>query len=520
MKRFNGATLGQAAALLLFFSGVAHAVRIEIETVQANPGGTVSVSVFLFGEGERVAGTQNDIVFDPAVIDLRDEPACRINPAIGDRLDECQRERPDNPCKSLFLNLSECPEAEGCPAGSDGLRRLRAFVLSLANTNLIPDGPLYSCEFSVAGDAPAGGVVVLENLNVASSTPDGFPLRTIGSCGTVLLSPAQECMPPSCGPGEALHCPHSCCPADCGLVCVTPTPTPTPTLTRPPTHTPTPFRIVQIDIGTIEAQLGETIEVPVTLTTAGATVSAVQNDIVFDPRFVSLSGPSACRINPAISDRMEGCDGDPPSGPCKSLQRNLSDCPAAVGCPPDSEGLQRLRALVLSLTNLNPIPDGVLYTCEFLVSPDAPDEPIVLRNLNIGASSPAGEGLNATGSCGVILTSPLAECTVPSCGPGFFPRCPHECCPRNCGLVCVPATATPTSGPPPPATAPPFDGASTPAPTATLRSSGSPEGPRMELESKEDGCQISSPEKTRTAWLLLLAVIALVLLRGITGGMK
>jgi hypothetical protein len=42
----------------------------------------------------------------------------------------------------------------------------------------------------------------------------------------------------------------------------------------------------------------------------------------------------------------------------------------------------------------------------------------------------------------------------------------------------------------------------------------------MELESKEDGCQISSPEKTRTAWLLLLAVIALVLLRGITGGMK
>jgi hypothetical protein len=158
-----------------------------------------------------------------------------------------------------------------------------------------------------------------------------------------------------------------------------------------------------IEIGSAVGAPGEEVEVEIRMRTTGVAVGGTQNDIIFDPSLANLGATSSCRINPEISDRAEGCEDDPPQGPCKSLQRSLGDCPQATGCPEGSEGLRRLRAILIALGNSNPIPDGLLYTCTFTISPDAPAGAVPLLNVNTGAGSTAGQALPTTSVDGEIV---------------------------------------------------------------------------------------------------------------------
>jgi len=234
-----------------------------------------------------------------------------------------------------------------------------------------------------------------------------------------------------------------------------------------------------------------TVEVAVSMVTNDAGVAGVQNDIIFDPTLVDLEKASSCTINPDIGDRLPACDEDPQEAPCKSLQRNLADCPDAAGCPEGSEGLRRFRGIILSTANVNTIPDGVLYTCEFMVT--GTTGTAVLQNLNVGSSDSTGTALDTIGCDGSVRIGggQVETPTVPAESPT----------PTETPTIGEP-TDTPTEVPPtatqPPAptnTSPPIQ--PTPVPTWV----------------DDDGCQIVAPGQTGTGWLLLIPLVGLLWLR-------
>ena len=66
-----------------------------------------------------------------------------------------------------------------------------------------------------------------------------------------------------------------------------------------------------------------------------------------------------------------------------------------------------VRALVLELSNtgLN-IPNGLVYTCDVAISPDAPFGEYALVIFNVGTSAPDGLSLPTTGTNGAVLVVP------------------------------------------------------------------------------------------------------------------
>jgi MYXO-CTERM domain-containing protein len=233
MKRIAGVVCTVAAVLLLspFAAGAA---IIGCGEITAEQGGTATVTIELAVEGEEeVAGTQNDLGFDPAVFTISSGD-CTINPAIG----------PDSaPGKTLSTNIipSEPP-------------RIRNLVVSLDNVEPIPSGALYTCNFAVADDAPLGEHTLVNN-NAVASNPEGSQLpTTTGNCTIVVRegptpTPTPECENDEdcpegqvCVDGECVEATPTNTPIgfcndneDCpeGQVCVnnrcvTPTPSPTP----------------------------------------------------------------------------------------------------------------------------------------------------------------------------------------------------------------------------------------------------------------------------------------------------
>jgi hypothetical protein len=198
MRRTMG-SLVLGAAMLLASQAFGQA-SITIGDATAAPGTDVAVDVILAtsqGEGVEVAGTQNDITFDPADgANLAALNRCVINPAIGDDAAGCEDDPNSGPCKQLNRALDDV----------EGGRRFRGLILSLSNTTIIPDGVLYTCTFTVASDAAVGTVIPLGCSNQGASDPAGGAITT--ACGN-------------------------------GSITVQNPPTNTPTATTAPTNTPT-----------------------------------------------------------------------------------------------------------------------------------------------------------------------------------------------------------------------------------------------------------------------------------------
>lgn len=243
----------------------------------------------------------------------------------------------------------------------------------------------------------------------------------------------------------------------------------------------TPSGSVQIDIGSASADAEGIASIPVSLVSAGAAVGGMQNDILFDNTIVSLAGVTSCQINPAIGTPPE-CFDDPgnTSLPCKTMNRRLRQCgadPQPPGCPegagPDLSVFRALIAPTAVLT-MNPIPDGVLYTCVFQVV-DAGRLPAALSNRDVSVSDPIGVRLTpVVAGDGAVLPTPEP---TPTATETSTPTRSATAADTQTPTITSTATLTPTQSPTPADTATSTATATpsfTPSHTPTLSATPSP----------------------------------------------
>ena len=217
------------ALVLVAAASTARAVVIRCDGATASPGGQATVHIALdHTDQEPVAGTQNDLAFDPTIFSLQ-QSDCVINPAIGPGTDTD---------KTLSTAISGAT--------------LRAIVVALDNVNVIPSGDLYTCAFHIAASAAIGDYQIT-NSNLVAAAADGTRLPVTGTDCTVSVAPlptptpncrtngdcpsGEVCVDGNCVTATPTNTPVGFCNTneDCppGEVCVdhqcvTPTPTPTP----------------------------------------------------------------------------------------------------------------------------------------------------------------------------------------------------------------------------------------------------------------------------------------------------
>lgn len=216
-----------------------------------------------------------------------------------------------------------------------------------------------------------------------------------------------------------------------------------------PTPEPTPPAGPRINVS---APVNGTITV--SLSTAGEEIAGTENVLQMGAVQIAArpNGKPNCSVNEEI-DKAATSFAYQPSG-----------------CTP-GDTCTAVKALVLSLENVNPIPDGsVLYTC--VVTGEGS-----LECTNPGASDPAGNPIEITCGAPPALPTPTPTNTVE-----------------------VP-TNTPTTAPTNTNTAPP-------APTSTNTRTPRP----ARGDDEDDGCQVTAPANS-TGLLLLLPAVGLLIAR-------
>ncbi|MBI1817593.1 MAG: VCBS repeat-containing protein [Deltaproteobacteria bacterium] len=188
-------------------------------------------------------------------------------------------------------------------------------------------------------------------------------------------------------------------------------------VTPPPT--PTPEAGPEIIIGSDVASPGAAAQIVVSLQRHGTEVTAVQNDIRFDTDAFVLSTDD-CVVNPATG---------------KNLRKNLVT---------DNLGRTSLRAIVLSFTNADVIPDGPLYTCTFTARTTALGGVYPLIARAAVASAASGDSIpDLTTVDGAIIVD--AATRTPSATRTRTPT--HTITPTPTRTSTVTSSATPSSTP-------------------------------------------------------------------------
>ncbi|MDX2165937.1 MAG: MYXO-CTERM sorting domain-containing protein [Deltaproteobacteria bacterium] len=185
------------------------------------------------------------------------------------------------------------------------------------------------------------------------------------------------------------------------------------------------------------ADPGGTATVCVALDTGGAQVAGTQNDLTWDGSCLTLPDTSACYAS--------GTHG-------KQLQGKLLDNRDFT-----------YRALILSLSDVDPIDDGVLYCCDFFVEATA-GECCRVDVTGAGASDPRGNALDVLAVGGQVCAEPESAVTP---------------------IVIATPTRTPT-----------LCGSCPPV-----------------ANDEDDGCQVAAPASGGSAAWPLVAAVALALLR-------
>lgn len=146
--------------------------------------GTVVVEFQLAAADIDVGGLQVDLTYDVDVLRLPNAAACKIHPAIGDRVANCEADGPDlvEPCKTLSRNLTKCgdnPLAPGCEGQPATWHRFRGIIAATAvpNNNAIPSGPVLTCTFEMIDPTRLPYSVVV--ANAVASTPYGTKLEFV-----------------------------------------------------------------------------------------------------------------------------------------------------------------------------------------------------------------------------------------------------------------------------------------------------------------------------------------------------
>jgi Cys-rich repeat protein len=234
-------------ALTLMVAATASAAGAAVLECPPSTGGaglSVTVQFVINAEGDAVVGTQNDLAWDDSLLDLAapgtTSPNCAIDPAIGPGTE------PDKRLARSFLS---------------GPGAARTIVLSQVNVIPIPDGPIFSCTFQIAPDAPRETFIIGTSNFIASDGGGQRLPSTSSDCQVTITDPPPTPTPPG-------HCEDD---DDCpeGQICIdnscaTPTPPPPdfcrddrdcppeeecvdqrcrprPTATRTPTPTPDGF---------------------------------------------------------------------------------------------------------------------------------------------------------------------------------------------------------------------------------------------------------------------------------------
>ena len=145
--------------------------KIVLSSGSAGPGGTATITATLQTGGAKIAGTQNDISFDPRDVAIarkaNGKPDCRANTALGKE-------------GTAFNFLPQ----HCAPGACDNVRVL---VLSLSNVESIPDGSvLYTCTVEVGINATPGAKP-LRLSRVGFSDPGGKVINGVGVDGTVTV---------------------------------------------------------------------------------------------------------------------------------------------------------------------------------------------------------------------------------------------------------------------------------------------------------------------------------------------
>jgi hypothetical protein len=127
-------------------------VTLRGDSVTVAAGETATFCVELSSAGATVAATENDLRWDPNCLTLVGR--CAVEPTTG---------------KELLSNQRTAAE-------------LRAIVISLSDTNAIPDGRLYCCSLRTE---PTEGCCPVEIFSAAASDPEGRALAAGTSDGEV-----------------------------------------------------------------------------------------------------------------------------------------------------------------------------------------------------------------------------------------------------------------------------------------------------------------------------------------------
>jgi hypothetical protein len=143
----------------------------------------------------------------------------------------------------------------------------------------------------------------------------------------------------------------------------------------------------QIVLSNAEGKPGQALTLTATLRTGGASIAGTQNDIGYDPKQVAVV-PTQRNKPDCAANRSLGKEGTAfsyqPSG-CKN-----GNCGG-------------VRALVLSLSNVDPIPNGsTLYTCKMQIRPQATPGAQRLTISRVAFSDPKGNAIEGSGTNGNV----------------------------------------------------------------------------------------------------------------------
>ena len=142
-------------------------------------------------------------------------------------------------------------------------------------------------------------------------------------------------------------------------------------------------------LNTVPGRPGDVVTVTATLNSSGASVAGTQNDIGFDPKQIAVAAKPNGKPDCAANGQL-GKEGT-------AFSFLPQGCNAAGG------GCTSVRALVLSLSNVAPIPNGsALYTCQVRIAPQAGPGTYTLSLRRVGFSSPSGQAISGGGVDGAV----------------------------------------------------------------------------------------------------------------------
>jgi len=146
--------------------------------------------------------------------------------------------------------------------------------------------------------------------------------------------------------------------------------------------------VVVITGGEATGAPGATVSVGVSLTADPEIVAGTENVIGYDTTDLTIAaranGRPDCAVNPDIEK----------GGTAFAFQPS--------GCT--GTACTAVKALVLALDNVDPIPNGVvMYTCQVVIAANATAGEKLLSILDAGASDPAGTAIPATGEDGRVI---------------------------------------------------------------------------------------------------------------------